>query len=336
MFKLRNWFKLYASYNKFFIGRSTFLGSTITKHVRRTENVYSHNFVPPLKAVFALNVLSWLGFSDTDNEKESELIMTLKRAILASRREQYNKAEQLLHIALRLAQQQQNEEGITYCYDLMANLAFDQYQLNKAETLFISVLQRLLSTGMKQDDLKVIHISLKLARICHLKAENEKADIGYNWCLEKIMGNGDPNAQMLCGIIHDWYAQFLLDTGDVANTLKHLKEAYNICVLAKGQENEQSMLLLNDIGITNWRTDNLEAAEECLNKAALIGNNLEDKSHTGVINANLGLVYLQRGLIEQATRYCNIALQLGNQHDNAESVSQANYCIEQIKLNLRK
>lgn len=64
-----------------------------------------------------------------------------------------------------MAQEQQNEEGITYIYDLMANLAFQQGEYPKAEKLFISVMQRVMASGVQQDDLKIIHMSLKLAKI---------------------------------------------------------------------------------------------------------------------------------------------------------------------------
>lgn len=68
----------------------------------------------------------------------------------------------ILIFFIRLAQQQQNEQGILYCYDLMANLAFDTYDLDKAEKLFVSVLQILLGKGTPQNDLKVsIIISMK-------------------------------------------------------------------------------------------------------------------------------------------------------------------------------
>lgn len=134
--------------------------------VKRMSNVKVNHFhLPPrnisniksfpIRYYTALSILSWLGFVDDDEQKESELIMTLKRSVLATNREQYDKAEQLLHLALRIAQQQQNEQGITYCYDLMANVAFNRYELDKAEKLFVNVLQRLLSTGTSQDDLKV-------------------------------------------------------------------------------------------------------------------------------------------------------------------------------------
>ncbi|KAK4880229.1 hypothetical protein RN001_008375 [Aquatica leii] len=342
MFKLSIWCKLIRNVNKIYkrpCRSITYVNACAPKvPLAITLKTCKRFKICPIKVYLSLNILSWLGFVDDDENKESELIMTLKRAILATNREQFDKAEQLLHIALRLAQQQLNEQGITYCYDLMANLAFNRLELDKSEKLFVSVVQRLLSNGVQQDDLKVIHISLKLARICHLKGEDEKADLGYNWCLEKIqkIKNTDINSKMLYGIIHDWYAQFLLDKNDVGRSLNHLKEAYDVCSETEGAVTEQSMLLLNDLGITHWRVGNMDTAIDCLKQAVAIGNDLEDKTHVGVVNANLGLIYLQKGIIEQAEKYCKLGLQLGNHHENAESISQANYCFEQIKLNVLK
>ena len=71
----------------------------------------------------------------------------------------------MLHIALRQAQTIQHYQAITYIYDLMANLAYDVGDFQKAETLFVTVMQRLISTGTAQDDLKIVHISLKMAKI---------------------------------------------------------------------------------------------------------------------------------------------------------------------------
>lgn len=113
------------------------------------------------------------------------------------------------------------------------------------------------------------------------------------------------------GVIQDWYAQFLLDRGNIEKSLIHLKEAYKICAEYKGKDSEQSMLLLNDLGITNWRAGDIETAEGCLAQAVHIGDNLEDKTHVGVVNANLGLVYLEKGIIEQAKKYCSTAWHLG-------------------------
>ncbi|CAH0557843.1 unnamed protein product [Brassicogethes aeneus] len=290
------------------------------------------------KIAFALSILQWIGFSEEDKDKDSELIMTLKRAVLCTQREQYDKAEQMLHLALRLAQQQQSQQGIIYCYDLMANLAFERFELEKAEKLFVVVLQLLLGTGLEQENLKVIHVSLKLARICQLKAEIEKADIGYKWCLDKIekQKNRNRDAQILYGVINDWYAQFLLDKGDIQKSFLHLNEAYDVCSRSNGKYNETSMLLLNDLGITSFRAGDIDTAQKYLNEGISIGRNIEDKSHLGVLHANLGLILIEKGVLKEAERYCNEAMHLGKKHDNNESMEQANYCFDQIKQNLGK
>jgi hypothetical protein len=77
----------------------------------------------------------------------------------------------MLHVALKMAQELQNQDGITYVYDVMANLALTQKQYDKAEKLFTEVMKRLMSNGVKENDNKVLHISLKLAKIAQEKTD---------------------------------------------------------------------------------------------------------------------------------------------------------------------
>lgn len=159
----------------------------------------------------------------------------------------------------------------------------------------------------------MVHISLKLARICQLKANLENAEIGYKWCLETIekQKNDNEDALILYGVINDWYAQFLLDKGEVSNAFKYLQEAYKVCEKTKGQNSEKSVLLLNDLGITSFRAEDMENAEKFLKEAVRIGNNMEDKSHLGVVHANLGLILLQKGIVAEAQKFCKEAWHLG-------------------------
>lgn len=85
---------------------------------------------------------------------EAMLKNVLKRTILCIRKGEFDKAEQMAHLALRSAQDIQSYDGITLCYDIMANLAFDREQYQKAEKLFENVLQRLLQKGVAQDDIQ--------------------------------------------------------------------------------------------------------------------------------------------------------------------------------------
>ena len=51
----------------------------------------------------------------------------------------------------------------------------------------------------------------------------------------------------------------------------------------------------------------------------------------GIYQANLGLIYMKKGLLEQAHLICTTAWTLGNKKKNNETMEQANYCLEQIK-----
>lgn len=51
-------------------------------------------------------------------------------------------SEVILHEALHMAVEDSDNESITYIYDILANLALQRRQYEKAEQLFRSVLQR--------------------------------------------------------------------------------------------------------------------------------------------------------------------------------------------------
>lgn len=93
----------------------------------------------------------------------------------------------MLHIALRQAQSLQNEDGITYVYDVMANLAFEVGEFEKAEKLFKSVMQRILAAGTPQDDLKIVHMSLKMAKILEFKGDLLYVNFTYFQSIVMIM-----------------------------------------------------------------------------------------------------------------------------------------------------
>lgn len=94
-------------------------------------------------------------FSKDEETAEDKLINNIKRSILCIQRGEHQKAEQMLHLALRMAQDMQNKDGITFIFDVMANLAMEQGEFKKAEKLFVTVMQRLLADGYAQEDIKV-------------------------------------------------------------------------------------------------------------------------------------------------------------------------------------
>lgn len=181
----------------------------------------------------------------------------------------------------------------------------------------------------------------------------EKAEMGYQWCLQKIEKhrNSSTDANILYGVINDWYAQFLLDKGEVHKSMLHLKEAYKICKETDVENKNTSVLLLNDLAITSFRAEDANTAELYLEEAIKIGRELEDKSHLGVLHANLGLILLHKGITAEAKKSCQEAWYIGKlnsfhpiqylktffigkHHENTETLEQASYCFDQIKISM--
>lgn len=274
-------------------------------------------------------------FQKHEDDKESELITTIKRAVLLIQRDDFKGAEQLLHIALKLAQDQSNEEGVTYIYDLMANLAFAQGHYNKAEKLFVNVMQRLMQTGIKEDDLKINHMSLKLAKIYEKKEDKIKAEEGYKFCLDNLQKKvnaslHDEDAVTLWAMTLDWYARFLLEEHRLDEAFANFEKAYEVCVKLNGEIHEQTVVLLNDLGTISFLKGDHDTALQYLTKAIEIGKHLPNMEDFSSVYVNLGNIYLQKKLYAEAKKYCKEGWQNANRHKNSEGIQEATLCLNEL------
>ena len=67
------------------------------------------------------------GEEDEKTKKgKKELIGIIKQGILARNKGDFDHAERMLHIALRMAQDLRHYDAVTYVYDQMANVAFER------------------------------------------------------------------------------------------------------------------------------------------------------------------------------------------------------------------
>ncbi|XP_076661805.1 tetratricopeptide repeat domain 19 isoform X2 [Halictus rubicundus] len=217
------------------------------------------------------------GSEEEEKDDESELIMTIKRSILLVQKGEFKKAEQMLHIALRQAQTLQHYNGITYIYDVMANLAMNTGEYKKAQKLFVSVLQRLLSKGLAQDDLAVIHISLKIANMYSKMGETEMAENGFQFCLQHLRehmakDSENPDILQLMGLTLEWYGSFLFNRSQYVDALRYFTEAYDIAIRVLGKDDEQIVVLLNDLGTVHCMMKEYDQAIKYLTEATEIGN----------------------------------------------------------------
>lgn len=74
-----------------------------------------------------------------------------------------------------------------------------------------------------------------------------------------------------------------------------------------------------------------DAAEKYLNQAIESAKEFPEFVESAVFQANLGLVYLKKGLIQKASDICGLTWRIGQKNKHAEVIEQANYCLEQVK-----
>lgn len=279
------------------------------------------------------SLFTWLGFEKKMNA-EDELIQTIKHCILFIQRTEYVKAEQLLHIALRQAQQLQHALGITYIYDVMANLALEREQLEKANKLFITVAQRIMADGASEDDFRVVHISVKLARISHLKKEYDTAQIGYDWCLQKLKDaiQKDPSddKKKLLALAEDWYGRLFLDHRQYDQALTLMTSALDRMRELPELEKEHIVLQLNDIGTVYDQLGKVDESIHCFKEAIELGRPLK-MEYIGTFYVNLGRSYIKKSMLAEARQNCGQAWKLAVLSKNDDIKSEAEQCIQQIK-----
>lgn len=299
--------------------------------VLTVQKIPKNKFTAP--CILSFSLFTWLGFQDKLSA-EDELVLTIKHCVLFIQREEYEKAEQLLHVALRQAQQIQHQTGITYIYDVMANLALQREHLDKAKKLFVAVTQRIMADGAQEDDTRVIHLSVKLARVSHLQKQYETAQIGYEWSLEKLHKavSQDPSEsnRKLLALTEDWYGRLFIECNRYDDGLKLMVNALNRMKDISDVEKEHLVVQLNDIGTVCDRLGKTDESIEYFNQAVEMAKSL-DMEDLGTMYVNLGRAYMKKQLIDTARKYCGHAWKLGVSSKNKEIKEEAELCLREIK-----
>ena len=242
-----------------------------------------------------------------------------------------------MHLSLRVAQEQANTPAVTYIYDLLANIAFEQRNFGKAERLLGELLRRLAADNT--DSNAFVEVSLKLASVFASSGDPERAEAGFQFCIDtqqrKIVAAGgeavaDADTLGLWGMSVDWYARFLRSQHQYARARELTAQALAACVRVAGDRAEQSVVLLSDLGTLDLLCGDVETAAERLERAARLAEELA-LDELATIQVNLGMVRLQQGMAREARRSCAAAHRLAGRNRDTEAQQMADECLKKVK-----
>ena len=278
-------------------------------------------------------------------EDDNAVVLTLKKAKLAERKEKFDWADELYHHALALVNIHQQEkswppekilQAQVYIYDCMANLALARSQLNNAEKLLKQTIQGLLQQGKTQDDNAIVELSLKLAVIYAAQNRLSEAELGYQFCIDsqqKKIDNAtefDVDTVALLGLSVDAYSRYLVTQKDYAAALQNLNKALEIAIRVLGETHQQVAVLLSDMATVASLTNDFDTALEKLLRAVAIAEEIES-SHLPTMYYNLGAVYAHQQNHGQARALFNKAAKLAKQLNDKEALIKAEEGLNRLR-----
>jgi len=280
-----------------------------------------------------------------DNQFEEELKDVLRRGILETKKENFDKAEQLFHIGLKMATDMQHQNGITYVLDLMANLALDVKDYEKAERLLVTVMQRLISLkGTSTSDDAIVELSLKMASVQAATGQQEKADLGYRFCIdtqrEKISSinaqedeAGKRNTLALYGMSLDSYGHYLMSCGRVKAASDQFQQALEVAEDLFGEASEQALAAANALATTASMLGQTERADRLFEKTLDLARRVKS-DHLASYLVNHGLHHLRKEEFSHANKLCKEALGRASRAGDKATENEADECIRLNRLAL--
>ena len=286
------------------------------------------------RTVLQAGLLGWLGLTSPPEEEEDDLTLAVKRGILAIQEGDLARADRLLHIALKMAQDSGREEAITHIFCLMGNLAIERNFPGQAERLLKTVVQRLIAAGEPTDSNSVVEISLKLAQIYASIGSLQQAEQGFQFCVatqQRKLGKGvvDEDTLGLAGMVLDQRAQFLLQQDRLAEAELAWREAVKVAEQLHGEEGEQVLVVKNSLAALLSMRGQHKTALAMLEKVVAAGKR-QQTAHLSAFLVNLGLVQLKQGLAAEGRKNCREASRLASEVGDVETVEEADVCLTQV------
>jgi len=278
-------------------------------------------------------------------EDDDAVVLTLKKAKLAERKQNLDQADDLYHHALALVKIHQQEkrwsqekilQAQVYIYDCMANLALVRGQLNTAEKLLKLTIQGLLQQGKGQDDNAVVELSLKLAVIYAAQERTSEAELGYQFCIDTQQKKIDSAAEFdvdtvaLLGMSVDAYSRYLVSRKDYAAAMHNLNKALEIAVSVLDEMHQQVAVLLSDIATVASLTNDFNTAKDKLLRAISIAEKIES-AHLPTMYYNLGAVYAHQQSDKEARALFNKAVKSAKQLDDKEALKKAEEGLSKLR-----
>jgi tetratricopeptide repeat protein 19 len=185
----------------------------------------------------------------------------------------------------------------------------------------------------QEDDIRVLHISSKVAHIAYMEEKMDKAMLGYEFVLEKIKKHdyvNEQNYHELYGIVKNLIGQAFIALKKFPDAKAAFMEAQQIFKKYKDEASEDYMILLNNLSCTCAELKEYDSASSYLKEAIDIAKKIEIED-ISPYHINMGMLFLKQKVLEKAKTSCNLGWKMAKQYENKDATSAAERCLDEVK-----
>lgn len=167
------------------------------------------------------------------------------------------------------------------------------------------------------------------------------AAIGFQYCLETLRPklakeNADyADALALWLMLLNGYAYFLYYVGRPDEAFKYFKEARSVREQIGGEQDEQLVLLLNNLGTVSKLRGDTDAALRYFHEAEKLGKNFADMENFSFVYLNLAYLYMEFKMADRAREYCDRAMRNASRHEFKEGIKESQECLSKVEEALK-
>ncbi|GJQ84143.1 hypothetical protein Trydic_g12115 [Trypoxylus dichotomus] len=298
------------------------------------RNAWKHYIALPLLPCLAA-VSQDASSSTLNSDVEDNITHLIVLAKVALEKGDFEKAEALLQIGLKICEDYKISYGLPLIYDILASIAFSQGDTQKAEGLLVTAIERMTQDGASDSNDHIIDFKLRLARIYSAHKENTLAEIGFKACLdtqkEKIMrGDMSTKTGMIYINILFWYGVHMIKNSRYHEAKKLIDRAYDYSNKIKGLSPYQEMVILYTLADLNMELGEYDAALSKMQTAVMLGKGISS-SDLPRCYLKLARIYMKMGVYDQARNSAMEGEKLARMFSKDDTANDARVLLEELR-----
>ncbi|XP_050307474.1 tetratricopeptide repeat protein 19, mitochondrial-like [Anthonomus grandis grandis] len=271
-----------------------------------------------------------------DVEENISHLMSLAR--IALEKGDTERATAILEMGIRICEEYGVYVALPYMYDILASISFAMGNMEKAEHLLVSAIEKLVQIGAGEDENQVVDFQLRLARIYSAYEKNELAEIGFRDCLmkqkQKILdGDTSTKTGMLYVNVLFWYGLHKIHSNEHKSAKEFITSAYDYSLKIKGLSPYQEMVILYTLADLHMQLGENNLALQNMTSAILLGKGIGSTDMPRCY-LKLAQIYMNLDAWKNAKESCQEAIKLGSLFNDTVVTGEAEFTMQKIDKKL--